>query len=56
MASIKEANLMIESLKEYDYAPYNFISKMDEFEPGKFRIKHFDNKVPLLYSLTCLKS
>ncbi|MDB4061604.1 hypothetical protein N8371_09285 [Vicingaceae bacterium] len=34
--ALKGANVMIESFKEYDYAPYNFISKMVDFEPGKF--------------------
>ena len=43
--------LMIKDLQEYDYAPYPFIGHTEEFEPGKYRIKHFENKVPLVYSV-----
>ena len=53
ITALQSTNLQVENFKEYDYAPYNFIAKMDEFEPGKFRIKHFEDKAPLVYSLTC---
>ena len=54
-SSLLKQGLSIDSLTEYDYAPYNFIQKMEEFEPGKFRVKHFQNKAPLVYSIIATK-
>lgn len=47
--------LSIDLLNEYDYSPYNCLNGMDEFETGKFRIKVFENKVPLVYSVKASK-
>lgn len=47
--------LSIHSLNEYDYSPYNCLNGMEEFETGKFRIKTFENKVPLVYSIKASK-
>ncbi|MBA4154395.1 bifunctional 2-polyprenyl-6-hydroxyphenol methylase/3-demethylubiquinol 3-O-methyltransferase UbiG [Flavobacterium sp.] len=47
--------LSIHSLNEYDYSPYNCLNGMEEFETGKFRIKIFENKVPLIYSIKASK-
>ncbi|MEZ4804071.1 MAG: class I SAM-dependent methyltransferase [Bacteroidia bacterium] len=49
--SIMSMNLTITNLKEYDYAPYPFVKGCEEFEPIKFRIKKFENKLPLVYSI-----
>jgi SAM-dependent methyltransferase len=49
--SLISAGLQLNDLQEYDYAPYPFIGHTEEFEPGKFRIKHFKNNLPLVYSL-----
>ncbi len=43
--------LEIKSLDEYDYSPYNCFNKTIEFEPGKFRIEHLDDKIPMVYSI-----
>lgn len=43
--------LQIESFNEYDYSNYNCFNETVEFEPGKFRIKLLDNKIPMMYSL-----
>lgn len=50
-----ENGLTIHSLNEYDYSPYNCFNGMEEFETGKFRIKIFENKVPLVYSIKASK-
>ncbi len=47
--------LTIHSLNEYDYSPYNCLNGMEEFETGKFRIKTFENKIPLVYSIKASK-
>jgi len=53
--SLIGAGLSIMILNEYDYSPYNCFNKTEEFEPGKFRIKHFGNKIPMVYSIVAHK-
>ena len=53
--SLVNNGLNLEVLNEYCYAPYPFVKNCEEFEPGKFRIKHFENKFPLVYSLSAMK-
>ena len=48
-------NLEINSFEEYDYSPYDCFNQTEEFEPGKFRIKHLQNKIPMVFSLTATK-
>ena len=47
--------LEINCFNEYDYSPYNCFNEMDEFEPNTFRIKHFGNKIPIVYSILATK-
>jgi hypothetical protein len=47
--------LEINCFNEYDYSPYNCFNEMEEFEPNKFRIKTFVNKIPLVYSIKATK-
>ncbi|MFZ1636058.1 MAG: class I SAM-dependent methyltransferase [Chitinophagales bacterium] len=48
-------NLSITNFQEFDYSPYNCFNKTIEFEPGKFRIEHLENKIPMVYALTAVK-
>lgn len=48
--------LQIESFKEYNYSNYNCFNNTIEFEAGKFRIKHLENKIPMMYSITATKN
>lgn len=48
-------NLGLNLFNEYDYSPYNCFNETEEFEKGKFRIKHLGNKIPMVYSLTAIK-
>lgn len=41
--------------QEWGYSPYNCFGPNVEFEPGKFRIQHLDDKIPMLYALTARK-
>lgn len=50
-----QSGLEINSFNEYDYSPYNCFNETEEFEPGKFRIKHLQNKIPMVFSLTATK-
>ena len=54
--SLIENGLAITSLKEYDYSPYNCFNKTIEIAPKKFRISHLDNKIPMVYSVTAIKT
>lgn len=53
--SLINNGLEINSFDEYDYSPYNCFEKTVEFEPGKFRIKHLENKIPMVYSICATK-
>lgn len=39
------------SLDEYDYSPYNCFNNTIEYEVNKYRIKHLNNKIPMVYSI-----
>lgn len=54
-SSLIQNKLMINSFQEYDYSPYDCFLHTIEFEPKKFRIKHLDNKIPMVFSLVAEK-
>lgn len=47
--------LTINSFEEFDYSPYNCLGEMEEFKPKKFRIKQFENKIPLVYTVVATR-
>lgn len=47
--------LTITTVNEYDYSPYNCFAGMEEYEPGKFRLKAMGNKLPMVYAVTAIK-
>jgi ubiquinone/menaquinone biosynthesis C-methylase UbiE len=53
--SLIQNGLEICSLNEYDYSPYDCFNKTLEFEPGKYRIEHLENKIPMVYSISAKK-
>lgn len=53
--SLINNGLEINCFNEYDYSPYNCFNHTEEFEPNKFRIKHFGNKIPMIYSIKASK-
>lgn len=53
--SLLNNGLEISSFNEIDYSPYNCFNNTIEFEPNQFRIKHLDNKTPMVYSLVAKK-
>ena len=54
--SLMNNGLQLEHFEEYDYSNYNCFNETVEFEPNKFRIKHLDNKIPMMFSLVARKS
>ncbi len=55
LSSLIRAGLEIQRIEEFDYSPYNCFFHTIEFEPGKFRIEHLGNKIPMVYSLVAKK-
>jgi SAM-dependent methyltransferase len=53
--SLITSGLRIESLDEYDYSPYPCFKHVVETEPGKFRISHLSNKIPMVYAIRAIK-
>lgn len=53
--SLIKNNLRIDLLNEYDYSPYNCFNETEEFEEGKFRIKHLENNIPMVYAVVASK-
>lgn len=53
--SLINHGLEINQLQEYDYSPYDCFNKVEEFAPGKFRIKEFGNNIPMVYSILATK-
>jgi SAM-dependent methyltransferase len=51
LTSLISENIQLLTFQEFDYSPYNCFSNTVEVEPGKFRIKGFDNKLPMVYAL-----
>jgi SAM-dependent methyltransferase len=55
LTNLIENKLEINSFGEYDYSPYNCFNNTEEFEPKKYRIKHLENKIPMVYSIVATK-
>jgi ubiquinone/menaquinone biosynthesis C-methylase UbiE len=53
--SLIKNDLDVICFNEHDYSPYNCFTGMEEFEPNKFRLKKFGNKIPMVYSLKARK-
>lgn len=49
--SLIKHGIQILALDEFDYSPYNCFNKMIEFEPKKYRIESFGDKLPLVYAI-----
>jgi len=47
--------LTLEDFQEYDYSPYNCLAHMEKIGDRKYQVKHWSNKVPLVYSLVMSK-
>jgi SAM-dependent methyltransferase len=54
--SLIQHGLTINSLDEFNYSPYNCFRHTIEFEPGKFRIEHLENNIPMVYAILATKT
>ena len=55
LTALLKSGLTLESFQEFDYSPYNCFRETVEFEPGKFRIKHLENRIPMVFALKVTK-
>ena len=55
LTSLINNGLELNIFQEFDYSPYNCFRKTIEFEPGKFRIAHLGNNIPLVYAIVATK-
>lgn len=53
--SLIKNGIEINSFDEFDYSPYNCFRETIQIEPKKFRIKHLDNKIPMVYAVVGTK-
>jgi SAM-dependent methyltransferase len=53
--SLVKAGLNLLTLEEFDYSPWNCFSETYEAEPGKFRIQHLQDRIPMVYALSAIK-
>lgn len=55
LTALIKNKLEINSLEEFDYSPYNCLKDMLEVEPGKYRIAHLENRIPMVYAVMATK-
>ncbi|MEJ5052689.1 class I SAM-dependent methyltransferase [Sphingobacterium sp. MYb382] len=55
ISSLLNNNLSLAKIQEFDYSPYPTFSHLVEVEPKKYRIKHLDNKIPMVYAIVAEK-
>lgn len=55
LGSLLGQGLRITRFNEYDYSPYPIFAESEEAAPGRYRVKGFGNKLPLVYALEAVK-
>lgn len=56
IGSLLRHGIQLQDLQEYDFSNYDCFNHTVEFEPGKFRIQHLGNNIPMMYSIVGVKS
>jgi len=55
ITSLLNQDMELKSFEEFDYSPYDCFSHTVKIDDNKFRIKHLDDKIPMVYALTAIK-
>lgn len=55
LGSLLRSGLQLASFNEFAHSPYACFKHSEEFEPGKFRVRHLGSKIPLVYALEARK-
>lgn len=53
--SLLGTGLRLMQFHEYDYSPYNCFNHCVEAEPGKYRISHLSDKIPMVFAIEAIK-
>jgi hypothetical protein len=51
IGALLSKGLKLIDFQEYNYSPYKCFLHTKKIEEGKYRIEHFDDKIPMAYSL-----
>jgi hypothetical protein len=55
LQSLMDAGLQLIQFREWDHSPYSCFKEVEEYETGRFRIKHLGNKIPMVYGIVASK-
>jgi SAM-dependent methyltransferase len=55
LSALLDSGLSLSFFNEHSYSPYNSFSNMVETAPGQWKIKHLQDKIPMLFSLAAKK-
>lgn len=55
MSALLSQNLAITAFKEYNYSPHNCFNGMEQLGERKFRIRHLEKDIPMVYSIVAEK-
>lgn len=56
ITSLLKQGIQLQDLQEYDFSNYNCFAHTEEFTPGKYRIRHLGNFIPMMYSIVGVKN
>jgi hypothetical protein len=55
LQSLMDAGLELKQFREWNYSPYSCFRGVQEDEPGVFRIKHLNGRIPMMYGIVADK-
>jgi SAM-dependent methyltransferase len=55
IGSLLRQGLQLKQFQEFDYSPYDCFAHTEERSPGKFQIKAFGDRIPMVYALEAIK-
>ncbi len=55
LGALLRSGLTLEAFEEFDYSPYNCFRNTREDEPGRYRIAHLEDRIPMVYALMARK-
>jgi len=55
IAALSGGGLRLSFFNEHSYSPYNCFNNMVESEPGKWKVKGLEDKIPMLFSLAAIR-
>jgi len=56
ITALVNAGLIIQSVEEFDYSPYNCFNGMQEKQAGRFYLEHKGHHVPMVYAIKAQKA